>query len=105
MGARFRILLVCLLAGCAVIASAAPAHAAAGARFGIKDDAWILYGPGTLNSRLDKLDDLGVDIVRFTVRWDDVARRAPNNPQNPRDPAYHWGANDRVLKGFRMRTG
>lgn len=100
MTTRLRILLACLPVLCVGIASATPAHAAAGARFGIKDDAWLVYGPGTLNSRLNKLEDLGVDIVRFTVRWDDVARRAPNNPQNPRDPAYRWGANDRVLKGL-----
>ena len=77
MATRVRILLVCLLGVCVGVVAAAPANASAGARFGIKDDAWILYGPGTLNSRLNQLDDLGVDIVRFTVRWDDVARRAP----------------------------
>ena len=50
--------------------------------------------------RLNQLEDLGVDIVRFTLRWDDVARRAPDNGQIPRDPAYHWRTYDRVLKGL-----
>ena len=29
--------------------------------------------PGTLSSRLDELDRIGVDIVRFTLRWDVIA--------------------------------
>ena len=49
------------------------AGAAPGAKYGIHDDAWLLHGPGTLSSRLAELDRVGVDIVRFTLRWDDIA--------------------------------
>ena len=49
---------------------ALPAHASPGAQYGIQDDAWLMYGPGTLSDRLTMLDDLGVRVVRFTVRWD-----------------------------------
>ena len=49
------------------------AGAAPGAKFGIHDDAWLMSGPGTLSSRLDELDRIGVDIVRFTLRWDVIA--------------------------------
>ena len=30
-------------------------------RYGIQDDAWLRFGPGTLEQRLDRLDALGVD--------------------------------------------
>ena len=32
-----------------------------------RDDAWLRRGPGTLDSRLDRLDSLGVKTVRFTL--------------------------------------
>ena len=76
----------------ALLAAACLAAATAGAardvRFGVKDDAWLLYGPGTLASRLTQLDRLGVDIVRFSLRWDDIAVRQPLDGRNPRDRAY-----------------
>jgi hypothetical protein len=77
---------------------AAPrAEAAPGVRFGVKDDAWLVYGPGRLDSRLDQLDRAGVDLVRVTLRWDDIARRQPENGRNPSDPAYRWGAIGHVI--------
>ena len=64
--------------GAAVLAAlalvvAAPAQASHGAAFGIQDDAWLMYGPGTLPERLTTLENLGVGVVRFTLRWDQVA--------------------------------
>jgi hypothetical protein len=79
---------------------ALPAHASSGAQYGIQDDAWLLYGPGTLSNRLTMLDDLGVRVVRFTVRWDQVAPKRPANPRSSTDPAYHWGAYGDVLDGL-----
>ena len=68
---RFRV----LLAVCLVLLALAPgANAASGIRFGIQDDAWLQNGPGTLDQRLDRLDALGVDLVRFTIEWDQVER-------------------------------
>jgi hypothetical protein len=75
--------------------------AAPGVLFGVKDDAWLLYGPGTLDSRLSELDRRGVDIVRFTLRWDDVASRKPASGRDPLDRAYRWRAGDKVLNGLR----
>ena len=44
------------MAACAALAAgavaSAPASAAPGAQFGVQDDAWLLYGPGTLNERV-----------------------------------------------------
>lgn len=95
--------LVLVLASAAALLIAAPAGAAPGARYGIQDDAWLLSGPGTLESRLDLLETLGVDLVRYNVRWDEVARRRPARPRAHADPAYDWRSVDPVLKGLHER--
>jgi hypothetical protein len=69
--------------------------------FGVADDAWLLHGGGSLESRLDELSRLGTDAVRFTVRWDQVARRQPADARDHGDPAYRWTAFDAVLRGLR----
>ena len=79
------------------------AGAAAGAKYGIHDDAWLLNGPGTLSSRLNEFDRVGVDIVRFTLRWDDIAARKPLDARDPDDDAYRWGGADAVLNGLNRR--
>jgi hypothetical protein len=68
------------------------ASASPSARYGIQDDAWLLYGPGTVDSRLDTLDGLGVDVVRFTLDWSRIEQRRG---------AREWGAADAVLEGLR----
>jgi hypothetical protein len=73
----------------AFAAGAVPARALSGAQFGIQDDAWLMYGPGTLPQRLTTLDNLGVGIVRLTLRFDQVAPTKPVSPRNPDD--YNWG--------------
>jgi len=82
---------------------AAPAQASQFARYGVQDDAWLYYGPGTLDERLDRLQDLGVDLVRVTLRWDQVARTRPAQPRNPNSAGYVWGTSDQVLEGLRHR--
>jgi Glycosyl hydrolase catalytic core len=74
---------------------AAPAQASHGAAFGIQDDAWLIYGPGTLAERLTTLQNLGVGAVRFTLRWDQVARQRPTSPRTA--AAYDWGLYGDVL--------
>ena len=99
---RFRLV---LLIASALVALAAPsaAQASRGVQFGIQDDAWLAYGPGSLEERLDRLDALGVAIVRYTLRWDEIARAAPANPRSHADRAYRWGVHDAVLRGLRAR--
>ena len=95
---------IALTVAAALALAAAPrAGAAPGVKFGLTDDAWILHGPGSLDSRLDRLDALGVRVVRFTLRWDQVARRRPATPTDPSDPAYNWTATDPVLEGLHER--
>jgi polysaccharide biosynthesis protein PslG len=80
---------------CALIGVAAPtAEASPGIRYGIQDDAWLTHGDGTLDDRLDRLERLGVDLVRFNLRWDQVEaqRGSPD-----------WEESDLVLEGLRSR--
>lgn len=93
VAASFALVVLALLA-------AAPAAASPTAAFGIQDDAWLRYGPGTLSQRLTTLDNLGTHLVRFTLRWDQVAGTRPAAPRNPNDPAYAWGPFDTVLRAL-----
>lgn len=69
-------------------------EAASGVRFGIQDDAWLAHGPGTLESRLDRLESLGVDIVRFNLHWNTI-EAAEGRPD--------WASSDEVLRGLHSR--
>jgi hypothetical protein len=92
-----------LAAAAACLLAASPASASHAARYGVQDDAWLLYGPGTLDGRLDTLRQLGVGVVRLTLRWDRVAPTRPANPRDPDDPAYRWNAYDLALRGLHDR--
>ena len=86
-------LLTAALAACALVLLAAPgAGAATGVKFGIQDDAWLLHGAGTLEDRLDRLERLGVDIVRFNLHWNTI---------EPTRGTQDWQAADEVLNGLR----
>ena len=78
------------------------ASAAPGIKFGLTDDAWLTTGSGTLDQRLAKLDVLGVRVVRFTLRWDQIAHTQPAVPADPEDTAYDWTSADTVLDGLRQ---
>src|SRR5262245_29915460 len=90
--------LLLLVAACVAAGSV---QASKQARFGIQDDAWLQFGPGSLDQRLNTFKRLGVPLVRFTLRWDQIARRRPKNPTSPRDRRYDWRRPDRVLRGLR----
>ena len=64
------------------------AHASTLVKYGIQDDNWILNGPGKLGQRLDTIDGLGVDLVRFTLEWNKV---------EPAKGRFNWGRTDQVL--------
>lgn len=87
-----RVALLCALAAALLVA--APAQASRYVRYGIQDDAWLVHGPGSLSSRLDTLRTLGVDLVRMTIRWDEVEASAGE---------YDWSGPDAVLRGLRGR--
>src|SRR5262245_37873969 len=100
---RASLALTALICGILVLAGAG-AGASKSTRsvlYGVNDDAWLPHGGGSLESRLDALERLGPEVVRFTIRWDQVARRRPANPRDDGDRAYDWAAVDAVLNGLR----
>jgi len=82
------------------LVTAPRAAAASDVKYGLTDDAWLLNGSGTLESRLARLDTLGVRVVRFTLQWNQIASSEPASPTDPSDPAYDWTADDAVLDGL-----
>ena len=95
------LMLFALLLALAGSVGANTARASKGIRYGIQDDAWLEFGPGTLNQRLATFKRLGVPFVRFTLHWNQVAPTRPKNPTSPRDRAYDWRRPDRILRGLR----
>ncbi|HEY8103876.1 MAG TPA: hypothetical protein VIE18_05125 [Gaiellaceae bacterium] len=93
-------LLVMLFALASCVAASSP-QASTGVRYGIQDDAWLEFGPGTLDQRLTTFKRLGVPFVRFTLRWNEIAPRKPRDATSPRDRAYDWRRPDRVVRGLR----
>jgi hypothetical protein len=103
---RLRTTLIIGLAAFAVLfggqlVRAEPAAASPSIRYGIQDDAWLAYGPGTLSERVERLRELGVGIVRFTLPWNEIAPTRPADPSDPDDPAYEWSPYEAVLKELR----
>lgn len=92
-----RLLLVALVA----LIAAPAADASRYVRFGVQDDAWLAAGPGDFWGRLAELDRMGVEVYRFTLRWDRVAKQKPANGRDPSDPAYNWEFADAVVRGLR----
>jgi hypothetical protein len=95
--------LVALGTAVVVSATASAASASSKAQYGIQDDAWLAAGTvkmSSLKDRLATLDRLGVDVVRFTIRWDHVALSRPSEPRNPNDPAYDWTSADALVDGL-----
>src|SRR5687767_6625666 len=90
-----------LLVALAACVSVSSVQASTGVRYGIQDDAWLEWGPGTLDQRLRALTRLGVPLVRFTLRWNEIAPRRPKDATSPRDRAYDWRRSDRLLRGLR----
>src|SRR5690242_17555873 len=84
-----RRVLVLILAAAAVAALAAGAEAAPAVSYGLQDDAWIEFGPGTLESRIATLQELGLKVVRVTVHWD-AAEPSPGE--------YDWSRTDALLE-------
>jgi hypothetical protein len=83
----------------AVLTVLAPtAGSAPSIKFGLKDDAWLLHGPGTVPERVARLRATGVQIVRFSLQWDQIAKAQPAAATDPNDPAYTWDGWDAVVQ-------
>ena len=86
-----RLVLTALLLAAVSVESA---HATPAVKYGIQDDNYILNGPGKLGKRLDTIDRLGVDVVRFTLEWNKI---------EPAKGRFRWGRTDQVLRGLQTR--
>ena len=96
--------LATMIAVLVVVVAASAASGASGAGragptmlYGIQDDAYLEYGPGTAAERVANLQHLGIGIVRFTLRWDAVEGTAGNKRlgaarQRPRGSPGCWGS-------------
>jgi hypothetical protein len=85
-------LLIVAAAVFAILASSASASTSI--RYGVQDDAWLRYGPGTLNARLDRLQSLGVELVRINLTWSDV---------EPNEGNFQWNRYDSIVTGLHDR--
>jgi hypothetical protein len=97
----FRRVAVALAAGlCALAAASAAApraNAATGVAYGLTDDAWLESGPGAVDDRVAQLRAIGVQVVRFTLHWNEIAPTRPATSTDPEDPAYDWSGAQPVL--------
>jgi hypothetical protein len=93
-GAPMRRLLVLAAVAATALGLSTPAEASRYVRYGLQDDAWLAYGPGTLDERLDTLDRMGVKLVRYTLQWHEIEKRKAS-------PA--WGQADAILRGLHER--
>ena len=71
----------------------AAASAAPGFKLGLFDDSQTF---GNTSEAFANYGALGVDVLRITMHWNDVAPTRPVNPADPADPAYRWSEYDRV---------
>jgi hypothetical protein len=92
-----RTFVVIAAAAAIFLATASAAFASPNVRYGIQDDAWLATGDGTLANRLDTLQRLGVDVVRFSLRWNEIAGSGPDQA------SWDWSGSDAVLAGLRSR--
>ena len=65
--------LTCAAFAVAVVLAGA-ALPAPGIRVGVTDDAWLEFGPGTLDERVATLQTLGVEAVRVTLDWNEIEK-------------------------------
>jgi hypothetical protein len=84
-----------------LLSAAQPVAASTSVRYGIQDDAWLAFGPGSLEQRLETIEALGVPLVRYTLHWDQIATARPADASAPDDPAYDWRLPDAILEGLR----
>jgi hypothetical protein len=87
---RVLALIGALLVGAALLAGTA--QAAPGLRVGVTDDAWLEFGPGTLDERIAGLEEMGVQVVRVTLDWYEIEAE---------QGAYDWARDGLLLDALR----
>jgi hypothetical protein len=93
-----RIALLSLTIACLAGLLPAAAHPARGMLVGLFDEAETLGNP---DEAFPLLKTLRVQIVRSNLYWGGrggIARRRPQHPTDPADPAYKWAAYDDMVR-------
>ena len=67
-------------------------QAAPGLRVGVTDDAWLEFGPGTLDERVAELQEMGVQVVRVTLDWYEIEAE---------QGTYDWARDGLLLDALR----
>ncbi|MDX6536194.1 MAG: LemA protein [Gaiellales bacterium] len=79
-----------------VVLGSLPATASAGLELGLQDDAYL----SSADPRAWQLTrELRPDVIRYNVDWSSIARRKPDQPESPGDPAYDWASTDGIVQG------
>src|SRR5262245_3460823 len=89
--------LACLvaLASLASTLAAPSAKTSRGLIVGIYDEQSSLGNP---NWAFPQYTRLGVEALRANLYWNSVAKRRPETPRNPADPAYDWAGYDAFVQ-------
>ena len=82
--------LTCALAS--LLPLAASTSAAPGLKVGVTDDAWLEFGPGTLDDRVSSLRELGTQAVRVTLDWREIEAA---------QGTYEWDRDGMLLDALR----
>ena len=82
--------LTCALAS--LLPLAASTSAAPGLKVGVTDDAWLEFGPGTLDDRVSSLRELGTQAVRVTLDWREIEAA---------QGTYEWDRDGTLLDALR----
>jgi hypothetical protein len=98
-----RLLIIAAALACSLLVPPRDASASSRIQYGVQDDAWLSFGPGTVGERVAKLRAIGVSVVRYTLEWNEIAATRPADPSSADDPAYDWEKPDEVLRALRAR--
>jgi hypothetical protein len=81
---------------CIACALAAPsAQPSRGLIVGIYDEQSSFGNPSWA---FPQYKSLGVEALRSNLYWSEVSKGRPENPRDPDDPSYRWGAYDEFIK-------
>jgi hypothetical protein len=87
-------LITIVLCGLAATVKADQAQAARGMLVGIYDPVQPLAAP---EKTFTTLANLRAQIIRLNLDWNLIAKKQPETPTDPADPAYDWSTYDRAV--------
>ena len=89
-----RLALACVALAAVALGVTALAPASARLEVGVTDDAWLMFGPGTVEERAQQLHDMGAEVVRVTLDW----RRIEGQ-----EGVFDWEREDAALDALRSQ--